>query len=366
MLARFGLAAIVAALLALATNAAWADEIPPAKSGCGKCCEQNNCCKPPQQTSGNILKVNRDAVYFGFGAGLAAARCKDKCGGCCTAKTIAIKKIAPPAPMVIFMPCPVNPAAMCPMMRIMSAPVSPPVPPLPIMAGAPPMMPPHSMPMPMMPPMGYSVGQMNDPCPCPTKVESCSPILSVVADVCQACSPTPSLPSMCLAALGYLADVCNQRCCTSMAYPTSNPSAQPAQTTEVLPAPVPDNTVCNPVYVSQCVRAISAETSPLIRVSCEKDGNQLEWNLGDAHMSCKKMTVDRGDRAMTMYAAQGKICIRAAEMKARADSILTDRKDRIILQGDALLHYCKGDQRIHMNAERIELNLRTGAVTIQP
>lgn len=340
-------AAVVAALLALTANAAWAKD-PPAPSACGNCCKSKKCCKSPQQTN-----------------------CKDQCGGCCWVKTQSIKNTAPARPIVIFMPCPMNPAAMCPLMPPAAMPM--PAPPMPSMAGPPPLMPPHPFVMPT-PPGSYCVAQ---PCPGPKTDscgETCPMILNVAADICRACSPTPSVPAMCLAALGFLADVCNQRCCTNMAYVAASDLPHPPQNTEVLPPPVPDNTIacqrCVPaptvVYGDNyCVRVGNA-SSALIRVSCEKANNRLEWTLADAHMTCKKMTVDMGDSPLTIYTAQGKVRIRSADMKARADCILTDRKDRIILQGDALLHYCKGDQRIHMNGERIELNLRTGAVTIQP
>ena len=105
-----------------------------------------------------------------------------------------------------------------------------------------------------------------------------------------------------------------------------------------------------------------------IRIKATPYDGQLEMSLGDdACMTCKKMTMKVGDCSLTMTTADGKVRVRAPELKGWADCVQTDRKDRLILKGDVTLHYKRKDgQHVQFLAgEYIEMNLATGAVTIK-
>src|SRR5262249_3325517 len=104
-----------------------------------------------------------------------------------------------------------------------------------------------------------------------------------------------------------------------------------------------------------------------IAITATSYEGRLEMSIGeDACMSCKKMTVKVGDCALMLTAADGKVRVRAPELKATADCVQTDRKDRLILKGDVTLHDRKENQHVRIFAgEYIELNLTTGSVTIK-
>ena len=95
---------------------------------------------------------------------------------------------------------------------------------------------------------------------------------------------------------------------------------------------------------------------------------QLEMSINDddACVSSKKLTMNVADCRLTLTSKDGRVRVRAVELDAKADCIRTDRKDHLILEGDAVLHYRKDGQCADVNAERIELNLATGSVTIKP
>jgi hypothetical protein len=75
----------------------------------------------------------------------------------------------------------------------------------------------------------------------------------------------------------------------------------------------------------------------------------------DACMTCKKMTLKVSDCSLTMTTADGKVRVRAAELKAWADCVQTDRKDRLILKGDVILHYKKDGHHADVSGEYIDL-----------
>lgn len=90
-------------------------------------------------------------------------------------------------------------------------------------------------------------------------------------------------------------------------------------------------------------------------------------NIGeDACVRCKKMSVKLGDNEIAVSRFDNRVRVRGDELKATADSVRSDRKERLILEGDVVLHYKKNGHTAHVTGDRIELNLTSGTVTIRP
>jgi hypothetical protein len=210
-------------------------------------------------------------------------------------------------------------------------------------------------------------------------LDTCLSVLGMLADVCFSHQQPTSIPSMCLSALGLLSDLCGPSCpqpCYVQHPPQYVPPSPPFPQTTVLPPPreLPDSAnpptipaAGPPTLTCDLAGPISSATcAGKIRIQATPYDGQLEMSLGDdACMTCKKMTVKVGDCSLTMTTADGKVRVRAAELKAWADCVQTDRKERLILKGDVVLHYKKDGHHADVTGEYIELNLATGAVTVK-
>jgi len=293
----------------------------------------------------------------------------------------------PPAPAYMFhhVPAPSNGFAVVPH----------PLPPPPMLT--PPGLPVPTMVTPVMPPQTVGVPPPPPPpptacCPCPpagspvcgasdcpilTKtnaglsLDNYLSILGMVGDLCCTHLHPTSLPSMCLSSLGTLIDLCPQT--AEMSPGSYEPTPQQAT---LLPPPRPEGTPCIPANTvlplpfMPCAIAAPKPATPAalkVRIVAQPYSDQLEMCVGDdTCVSCKKMTLTLGDNEILLTRYDGRVRVRGEELKAKADCVRTDRKDRLILEGNAQLRYRTDDQHASIHAECIELNLATGSVTIKP
>jgi hypothetical protein len=313
-------------------------------------------------------------------------------------------------------PLPVAPHVMMPIPL-------PPPPTMQIPAGLPapsmtaPVMPPHTVAIPV-PPQTVAI-PVPPPscCPCPTPVpticattsgdavtvskanipvETCLQMLGVASDLCSLVRPM-NTPSTCLAALELLMAMCpaigyDQPAPSYVMHP---PQYIPPSPTFPLPrelaaqeaaaagsfaagsyaagssdcgstcCPVPHPTTC----AAPCVVAKPA-TDITVHAIAPGYGatysDQLEMNIGDHTLSSKKMKVKIGENEIRLSRIDDRIRVRGDELKATADSVRSNQKDNLILEGDVVLHYKKDGHSINVTGDRVELNLSSGAVTIKP
>ena len=149
-----------------------------------------------------------------------------------------------------------------------------------------------------------------------------------------------------------------------LGYPTTTVGTAPAQPNQtvgpcpttaapVMPCVVPC-TVAKPVTVAK------------VRIIATPYSDQLEMNVDDdTCIHCKKMTVQIGDNEITLSRFDDRVRVRGEELKATADSVRSDRKDHLILEGDVVLRYKKDGHSANVTGDCIELNLSSGAVTIK-
>jgi len=208
-------------------------------------------------------------------------------------------------------------------------------------------------------------------------------ILSMMTDLCSCHSQPFSLPAMCMLGLGMAEDMYSLMSnhgatMEATAYVQHPPQCVPPSScpVAVLPPPIPiaESYSCPVTAASPMLTCSTASPAPAatkVRIVANADNDRLEMSTGDdTCMACKKMVVKVGDNSLTLTRIDGQVRIRAtlqqvAELKAKADCIRTDRKDRVVLEGDVEMRYSKDGQCAKVTAERIELNLATGSVTIQ-
>jgi hypothetical protein len=108
-------------------------------------------------------------------------------------------------------------------------------------------------------------------------------------------------------------------------------------------------------------------TTAKVQIVAVPSSSELEMKVGDdTCVRCKKMTVTIGGNEIMLSRFEDQVRVRGEELKATADSVRSDRKDRLILEGDVVLHYKKDGHCANVTGDRIELNLSSGAVTIKP
>jgi hypothetical protein len=216
-------------------------------------------------------------------------------------------------------------------------------------------------------------------------LDTCLSLLSMVTDVCSSHLQPTSLPSLCVSALGLVMDLRGEYSAApppamnagyvQQPTPWGVPAPEP-RAVGVLPPPLPECPVYSPAYSTPqqaspympCTIAVSPTPAPAMkeRIVASADGDQLEMCVGDACMACKKMTVKLGDCMLTVTPFHDKVRIRGDELRATAAGVRMDGKDRLILEGGAVLRHTKaGQQTKIIKAERIELNLRTGKMTVE-
>lgn len=88
-------------------------------------------------------------------------------------------------------------------------------------------------------------------------------------------------------------------------------------------------------------------------------------NVGSTCIRCKKMTVKVGDSEITLSRFDDRVRVRGDELKATAASVRSDSKDRLILEGEVVLHYKKDGHAANVTGNCIELNLVSGTMTIK-
>ncbi|MHB1425934.1 MAG: hypothetical protein ACYC3I_22450 [Gemmataceae bacterium] len=128
-------------------------------------------------------------------------------------------------------------------------------------------------------------------------------------------------------------------------------------------------TTCAPCAAYEAARIVEPceKQQKKVHISATPSSDRLEMNIGeDTCIHCKKMAVKMGDNEITLSVIEGRIRVRGDELKATADSVRSDGKDHLILEGDAVLHYKKDGHIANVTGDRIDLNLSSGAVTIKP
>ncbi|HWG44871.1 MAG TPA: hypothetical protein VN688_19010 [Gemmataceae bacterium] len=376
-------------------------------SGCKAegCCKSGTCCKDKKCCTANECgKCAKECCK-------SKDCCQGKCGagsGCCAVKSKKVKKRGAVTPIIVVVPMlmpspampvcgPVDPAALMQLRQQYSGCGMPFPPPMPMLAppGLPqPPMPSQSVGLPVPPPCyGYPPcgTAMCAPMPCPDAVlskadrgvDSWLSLFEMAADLCH--SP---VPSMCLSALGLAADLYGQTWSGGMTLPSGHYLEHPPQYSSS-PLPMPRELAAQEAAVSMilpptvgtayasarptaipCSVAESLPSpTPTAKVCITADwyGSALEMSINDdACLSSKKMTLTVGDRPLTLTTVDGQVRVRAGELSGKADCVCTNRKDSLILEGNAVLHLRKtGQQPEVVKAERIELNLATGSITLQ-
>src|SRR5579875_3067665 len=118
-----------------------------------------------------------------------------------------------------------------------------------------------------------------------------------------------------------------------------------------------------PPTVYQCSIATPAAA---IHIATTPSSDQLEMSVGEGtSVRCKKMTVTVGESEITVSRCVDRVRVRSEELYATAASVSTDGKDRLILDGDAVLRYKRDGHSAKVIGEHIELNLSNNAMTIQ-
>jgi hypothetical protein len=371
------------------------------KCACGskdsKCCKDGSCCKSGKCCSkdGACCKGCQASACCGSKTCCQASACcgsKTCCQGacgcsCCSAVNKSAAKAPFMHPIIVVLPMPMGGPAMpvCAGCPAGCGTVSVPMPPPPGLT--PPVMPPQTIAMPVPPPC-YGACPTNGPMPCPvaaTQVESSVDYLSIlgmVTDLCCAHTHPPSLPSMCMLGLGMAEDLCsmmaNNRTATEVGgaylpqqpqYAPPVPPLPPTRPVAILPPPTPIDgpcpLACAPAPMMTCSAATSAPAALKVRIVAKPDSDQLEMNVDDACVTCKKMVVKVGESSLRLTRMDGRVRIRTEELRAKASCVRTDRKDRLVLEGDVELRLNKDGRSANVTAERIELNLTSGTITIQ-
>jgi hypothetical protein len=232
--------------------------------------------------------------------------------------------------------------------------------------------------------------------PCPSVVvskERIDPCLSFVSAMCDAGSVLRSLSasSMCASAIGMLAERCTAPVCTvhppqyvPQAPPFPMPrelSYQEAVAASMLPPPPgcmggmcsygtltaslsPEVVPCTAPMPTVCAKS---QHEGKICIRAKPSGSQLEMTIGDnACLECKKMTIKLADNEIVMSRFDDRVRVHGADLKAMADTVRSEGKDRLILEGEVVLHYKKDGQSANVSGDCVELNLATGAMTIRP
>lgn len=127
----------------------------------------------------------------------------------------------------------------------------------------------------------------------------------------------------------------------------------------------------NTVFAASAPSVVPCSATPpatpaKVCITAASASDQLEVDVGDETcIRCKKMTIKIGDNEITLSRFDDRVRVRGEDLKATADCIHSDRKERLILEGDVVLHYKKDGHCAHVHGERIELNLSSSAMTIQ-
>ncbi len=133
------------------------------------------------------------------------------------------------------------------------------------------------------------------------------------------------------------------------------------------PAPVPMSccgAVCQPVQT--CGGTAPAPAVLCLRVTASKESG-LDVCQGDVCLSSKKLVL-KSDRMepLTLTATGGQVRLRYADLRARADSLSTDRKDILVLEGHVRVCYGSGEEKSDVVASRVEINWADGSMKIKP
>lgn len=331
MFVRYGQAAMMAAILTVAGNTVWAQNSAPQKccpakaggvynpaKGCGitfsytpvlscckdgKCCKDGECCSKSKKCEANCSCTKEKKCDCCKGDECGCDKCGCKKTAC--AGCPIMHKLAKRIGIIMIMPASMPlPAPCC--MEAMG------------MLPHPPLPPPHVlMPPPLPPPVPF-------------------PHPAITVNQANAGSLM----------FGYgITPHCGNSGCIS----------------GITPAGPPTITACSMI-------ATPTITATKIHISATPSSDQLEMHVSDETcIHCKKMTVTIGENEITVSRFDDHVRIRGEGLKATAGSVCTDGKDRLILEGDVVLHCKKDGQTVAnvMKGEHIELSLSSGAMTIQ-
>ncbi len=86
----------------------------------------------------------------------------------------------------------------------------------------------------------------------------------------------------------------------------------------------------------------------------------------DTQLHCQRTKVTIGANELRLTRFEDRIRVRGENVKATADRVRSEGKDRLVLEGDVVLYYKKDGHKTHASGDCVEVNLTTGAVTISP
>jgi hypothetical protein len=168
-----------------------------------------------------------------------------------------------------------------------------------------------------------------------------------------------------------------------VAIPMPGYYAHPPQYMPQPAMPMPE--ICPPQFASAPMPAPAVEAMPCAMATpavgvCAKpvseakvhfiaaaSGEALKVDLGEeTHLQCQKTKVTIGGNELRLTHFEDRIRVRGENLRATADRVRGESKDRLILEGDVVLFYKKDGHKTHASGECVEVNLTTGAITIQP
>jgi hypothetical protein len=386
---------------------------------CGACCKDKECTKcntGPYCTAGTCCAAQEKKCQCGKGEECCCGKkceCGKKCAcakdkGCHAAKA----KVAKLKTIVVFVPTPLpmmpgyHPEmAMLPAPMPVPAPVAypQPLPPPPAGILPPGMMPPPQtvgLPVPPITPpppppgcYGYSCPAASCPLNAPptelvgapivlsknnTGLETCmmtaEALLGATAGLYTVLHPQ-SVPGLCLnVAMGLLSGPC---CCETYVKerapaPCCQPGTPAMPAAMLLPPPTAEATACCPAckcptgqYEPCDLSKPGAEDKIWVIASTDSDRLEVKYPNGNGG-SFKKMSRKMGNTEITLSRFDDRVRVRGNELKATADRVRTDHKNRLILEGNVQLHYKRDGMNASLSGEHIELNLANGTVTARP
>jgi hypothetical protein len=215
--------------------------------------------------------------------------------------------------------------------------------------------------------------------------EECANFWSALGQLIEGIADCVCPGAACAEAIGYdpAGDMPEMMCLPpEMMHPMPAPVPPPTSAAMLPPLPAPEMVLPPPVIracpapvgaglparppVQACVATEPAPAVLCLRVTAAKESG-LEVCQGDVCMSSKKLVLksDKMD-PLTLTAIGGQVRLRYADLHARADSLSTDRKDIVVLEGHVRLCYGAGDERSDVTASRVEINWSDGSMKIKP
>jgi hypothetical protein len=127
-----------------------------------------------------------------------------------------------------------------------------------------------------------------------------------------------------------------------------------------MPAPAP---------VATCATTTPTAMPPQLHIAVQEGQPCLEITCGGSSlcMACRKMDLKMpSTEALMLAVSDGQVQLSVGPVRARANTVTTDQKDMLLLEGKVQLHFCKDGKCTDVNADRIEVSLHDGTLKIKP